>query len=134
MPLIEYSLVYESHKKMKNSLNLITFIDLFTNTAVFYFTIFHIVFFIFIYTFLKTALMDPGRVHERYAQIYSIEKYYEIHDAYYQKYVCSLTDNLGAAPILNKHKKQKLSAFFIDLKSSKALSDRKESLNKKIDM
>lgn len=83
MPMYEAELTNRfdiSNKITKNNKGLNTS---FGNRGVMYLYIFNFVVVMFLFSFLRTALMDPGKYSKEYIELYSLTKYHEMYNNYY---------------------------------------------------
>jgi hypothetical protein len=59
------------------------------NKGIIYLIIFNVLVFLFLISFFKVACSDPGKYNPEYVNLYSLEKYYQVYNKYYQNLIFS---------------------------------------------
>ncbi len=55
---------------------------IFQNRATFYLLVYHILFFLFLISFIRSSLTDPGEYHSEYSNLFSLKKYQELYSRF----------------------------------------------------
>lgn len=98
MPMYESQLLIVENKKVpnfknsnqtsQNSQNSIINNSI-NNQGAKYIFYFHIIFFLFLFSFMRSSAMNPGKYEKEYTEVYSLQKYHELYSKFYLKLIFS---------------------------------------------
>lgn len=98
------------------------------NKGVVYGFCFHFFFLLFLFSFIKLSLMDPGGISQEYNDIYNVSNYYEYYLGFYNKILLRKNDlNESVSNVSNNSVKENY-MLFATFKSSKLLQEKAKKI------
>jgi len=96
-----------------------------TNKGLIYAIIFHLFFMLFLYSFIKLSIMNPGIISDEYNDVFNISKYYEYYIRFYNKI---LLDKKTINESYNKDLIKENYTPFVQIKSSSLLQKKVKNI------